>query len=58
MGQKLRERLVSDLQVLSAAGVERAAWGWEQHASTESLHQAEREALAAIEKAERGDLWD
>ena len=59
MSQKHRERLLSDLRVFSAAGVERAAWGWDQHVEKmDRFRAAEREALALIEGAERGPAWD
>ena len=55
-----RDRLVSDLRVFSAAGVERAAWGWDQHGERqrERFHSAERSALHAIEQGDRGEQWD
>lgn len=60
MSDEERTRLVSDLGTFSAAGVERAAWGWDQHAApnVDGFHAAERAALEAIEKAGRGDAWD
>ncbi|TMC79819.1 MAG: hypothetical protein E6J09_01185, partial [Chloroflexi bacterium] len=58
--QSGRSRLVADLGVFSAAGVERAAWGWDQHgeAIRDRFHAAERAALHAIEQAERGPAWE
>ena len=58
--QKERERFITEIGAFSAAGVERAAWGWDQHAShnVESFHEAERAALHAIEKADRGPAWE
>jgi len=55
-----RDRLVSDLRVFSAAGVERATWGWDQHGERqrERFHSAERSALHAIEQGDRGEQWD
>src|SRR2546423_13125498 len=49
-----RERFITELGSFSAAGVERAAWGWDQHAGgdVDSFHRAERAALHAIEKAD------
>src|SRR4029078_8735615 len=47
--------------VLGPAGVERAAQGWDRHArlhGLESIHQAEKAAGHAIEKADRGPAWD
>jgi hypothetical protein len=54
-----RERLRTELGTFSAAGVERAAWGWDQHGGDiESYHDAERAALHGIEKANRAGEWD
>jgi hypothetical protein len=60
MSQKERERFLTELGAFSAAGVERAAWGWDQHSAgdLDSFHDAERAALGAIEKAGRGPKWD
>jgi len=60
VSQKERERFLRELGTFSAAGVERAAWGWNQHAAGEldSYREAERAALRAIEKADRGPAWD
>jgi hypothetical protein len=60
MSQKERERFLTDLGTFSAAGVERAAWGWDQHGAgkLDSLHAAERAAVRAIEKADRGPAWE
>jgi hypothetical protein len=60
MGHKLLDRLVGDLGVFSAAGVERAAWGWDQHGERDldRFRDAERTALHAIEAANRGEAWD
>src|SRR5438874_11933709 len=52
------ERLESDLRVLSPLGIERAAWGWDQHAALEEFHTSERTALHAIETADAGAEWD
>jgi hypothetical protein len=54
------ERLVSDIRVFSPVGIERAAWGWEQHerGALEAYHTAERAALKAIENADLGPKWD
>jgi hypothetical protein len=58
--RKENERLIRELGTFSAAGVERVAWGWDQHtaAHVDSFHDAERAALRAIEKANRGKDWD
>ena len=60
VSQKERERFLTELGTFSAAGVERAAWGWDQHGSrnVESFREAERAALHAIEKADRGPAWE
>jgi hypothetical protein len=54
-------RLMDDVRVLSPAGVERAAMGWDRHVGTqglEALHEAEKAATHEIEKADRGPAWD
>ena len=54
-------RLVDDVRVLSPSGVERVAMGWDHHArgaGLQSIHAAEKAALQAIEKADRGPAWD
>jgi len=54
-------RLIEDIRVLSPAGVERAAMGWDLHVGKDglkALHDAEKAALHAIEKADRGPAWD
>lgn len=60
MSQKERDRFLREIGAFSAAGVERAAWGWDQHAEGDiaAYREAERTALHAIEKAERGPKWD
>lgn len=60
MSQQERERFLREIGAFSAAGVERAAWGWDQHAEGDigAFRDAERAALRAIEKAERGPRWD
>ena len=60
MSQAERERLRSDLGVFSAAGVERAAWGWDRHGepNREAFQAAERAALRAIEDTGRGPAWE
>ena len=54
------DRLVADLRVFDANGIERAAWGWQQHERNrlDAYHAAERAALAAIEKRDLGPQWD
>ena len=60
MSQKERERFLRELGAFSAAGVERAAWGWDQHGEGNigSFRDAERAALRTIEQADRGPRWD
>src|SRR2546428_5821162 len=54
------DRLVSDLRVLDADGIERAAWAWDRHESREleEYRAAERAALASIEQADLGPFWE
>jgi hypothetical protein len=59
--QKTLSRLIDDIRVLSPAGVERAAQGWDRHArlaGLEEIHKAEKAAIHAIEQADRGAAWD
>jgi hypothetical protein len=59
--QRTLQRLMDDIRVLSPAGVERAAQGWDKHAllhGLENMHRAEKAAVHAIEKADRGPAWD
>jgi hypothetical protein len=59
--QRTLKRLIDDIRVLSPAGVERAAQGWDGHATGRGLtavHEAEKAALHAIERADRGSVWD
>lgn len=52
---------MEDTRVLSPAGVERVARGWDEHVGTKG-HQAfldaEKAAVHAIEQADRGRAWD
>jgi hypothetical protein len=55
------ERLKADIRILSPAGVERAALGWDRHvgeANLEAFHEAERAAVRAIEGTDRWTAWD
>src|ERR671937_69729 len=55
------ERLLADFRTLSPAGVERAAWGWDQHvgkSQSADFKQAEEKALKAIETNDLGEEWD
>ncbi|HYY54417.1 MAG TPA: hypothetical protein VFA01_03465 [Candidatus Dormibacteraeota bacterium] len=58
--RKALERLVADLRVMDADGIERAAWAWDEHerGAIDDYHAAERAALAAIEDAGLGSAWD
>jgi hypothetical protein len=59
--QRTLARLMSDVRVLSPAGVERAAMGWDLHVGKDGhqgLKDAEKAALHAVEKADRGPAWD
>ena len=59
--QRTLQRLMADIRVLSPAGVERAAQGWDRHArlhGLDAMHKAEKAALHAIEQADRGEAWD
>ena len=59
--QRTLSRLMDDIRVLSPAGVERAAQGWDRHvrlAGMQAIRDAEKAALHAIEKADRGAAWD
>jgi hypothetical protein len=59
--QRTLKRLIDDIRVLSPVGVERAAQGWDSHATGQglkALHEAEKAALHAIERADRGPAWD
>ncbi len=59
--QRTLARLMQDVRVLSPAGVERAAMGWDRHVGKRGLsdmHAAEKAALHAIEKDNRGQAWD
>jgi len=59
--QRTLSRLIDDIRILSPAGVERAAQGWDKHArlhGLQAIHEAEKAALHAIEKADRGPAWD
>ena len=58
--QRTLARLIADIRVLGPAGVERAAQGWDRHARLHEaeVKDAEKAALHAIEKADRGPAWD
>jgi hypothetical protein len=59
VSQKERERFLTELGTFSAAGVERAAWGWDLHArDLDAYRETEKAALHAIEKADRGPAWE
>lgn len=55
------ERLLTDARVLSPAGIERAAWGWDRHedpAAMQRFREAERAAIRILEKTDRGPAWE
>jgi hypothetical protein len=55
------DRLARDARVLSPAGIERAAWGWDRHedpAAMQRFHDAERVALRVVEQTDRGPAWE
>src|SRR5260370_22374059 len=59
--QRTIARLMEDVRILSPSGVERVAQGWDEHVGEHALpafHVAEKAALQAIEKADRGPAWD
>jgi hypothetical protein len=59
--QRTLARLIDDIRVLSPAGVERVAMGWDRHVGNhglEAFREAERAAIQAIEQADRGPAWD
>src|SRR5213080_4041670 len=55
------ERLLTDARVLSPAGIERAAWGWDRHedpAAMQRFREAERAAIRILEQTDRGPAWE
>src|ERR1700730_8484565 len=55
------DRLINDARVLSPAGIERAAWGWDRHedpAAMQRFREAERAALHILEQTDRGPAWE
>jgi hypothetical protein len=60
MDQGQLDRLVSDMRTLSPLGIERVAWGWDRHErdGLDRYHEAEKTALAAVERAGLGEAWD
>jgi hypothetical protein len=59
--QRTIARLMEDVRVLSPSGVERVAAGWDEHVGDKGLpafREAEKAAVHAIEKADRGPAWD
>src|ERR1700674_2703136 len=59
--QRTLARLIDDIRVLSPAGVERVAMGWDRHVGNhglEAFREAESAAIQAIEQADRGPAWD
>ena len=45
---------------MDAGGIDRAAWGWDRHESRglARYHDSEKQAIAAIEKAELAPEWE
>jgi hypothetical protein len=60
LDQQELDRLMADLRVFDANGIERAAWGWDQHErrGLDAYHAAERAALAQIEQHDLGPQWE
>jgi hypothetical protein len=60
MAQSELDRLTGDLRVFDTNGIERAAWGWDQHEARglDAYHHAERAALAQIEQHDLGPRWE
>src|SRR5260370_33498701 len=59
--QRTIARLMEDVRILSPSGVERVAQGWDEHVGEHGLpefREAEKAALHAIEKADRGPACD
>src|ERR1700694_3965048 len=55
------ERVLTDARVLSPAGIERAAWGWDRHedpVAMQRFREAERAAIRILEKTDRGPAWE
>src|SRR5438132_1140879 len=55
------ERLLTDARVLSPAGIERAAWGWDRHedpAAMQRFRDAEKAGLRMLEQTNRIQAWD
>ena len=60
-GEESIDRLLKDARVLSPAGIERAAWGWDRHEDPtlmQGFHDAERAAIRVLEQADRAQAWD
>jgi hypothetical protein len=60
-GEQGVDRLLSDLRVMSGAGIERAAWGWDRHedaAALKRFRDAESAALRLLEASDRAGDWD
>src|SRR5258708_18210010 len=54
------ERLLTDLRTFSPASIERVAGGWDRYeaVSHDALHDAERQALKALETADLAPAWE
>ena len=54
-------RLLTDLRVMSGAGIERAAWSWARHVGQDGLErfrEAEHAAVHLLEAEGRGEDWE
>lgn len=59
--QRTLARLMDDIRVLSPAGIERAAEGWDHQTrihGDDAIRKAAKAALHALEQADRGPAWD
>lgn len=55
------DRLLDELRTLSPAGIERIAWGWDQHDERDGrarLLAAEKAALRVLEAESRAQEWE
>lgn len=60
-GEVGTDRLLNDARILSPAGIERSAWGWDRHEEPTAMQRfrdAERAALHALEQRNRGEAWE
>lgn len=54
------DRFGREIRAFDTNAVERAAWGWDRHEARglNAFHDAERVALAFVEKSDLGEAWD